>query len=148
MDADRSVLLIEVAISAIISWATRQDVRDETMRRARCDLPPGHAWLLARLSSCGPLRIGALALALGIDASTITPQIQRLERDGLITRSPDPSDGRAALVAITPDGSRMLARLQRSRQAMLKEKLQDWPAHERESVAAVIDRLASALAPA
>jgi DNA-binding MarR family transcriptional regulator len=148
MDADRSVLLIEVALSAIISWAARQDVREETMRRAHCTLPPAHAWVLLRLSTCGPLRIGALAMALGIDSSTITPQLQRLERDGLVVRKADPSDRRAALVEITPSGQKLLTRLQRSRQAMLKEKLQDWSAHEREAVAAVIDRLASAIAPA
>jgi DNA-binding MarR family transcriptional regulator len=147
MDVDRSVLLIEVALGAIIAWASRQDTQQEMMRRARCDLPPGNAWLLARLNSCGPLRIGALAVALGIDNSTLTPQIQRLERDGLIARKPDPRDRRAALVEITRPGKRVLARLQRSRQAMLDEKLRDWPLGDRESVAAVVSRLASALGP-
>jgi DNA-binding MarR family transcriptional regulator len=147
LDVDRSVLLIEVALSAIIAWASRQDVQQEMMRRARCDLPPGHAWLLARLNSCGPLRVGALALALGVDNSTITPQIQRLEREGLIARKPDPLDRRAALVEITHSGKRVLARLQHSRQAMLTEKLGDWPLGDRESVAAVVSRLATALGP-
>ena len=148
VDADRSALLIEVALSAIIAWASRQDVHQELMRRARCELTPSHAWLLAQLSSSGPLRIGALALALGIDNSTITPQIQRLERDGLIVRRPDPRDRRAALVEITRAGKQVLGRLQRSRQAMLTEKLREWPAVERESVAAVVSRLAGALGPA
>jgi DNA-binding MarR family transcriptional regulator len=147
VDADRSVLLIEVALGAIIAWASRQDVHQEMVRRARCDLTPAHAWLLARLSSGGPLRIGALALALGIDNSTITPQIQRLERDGLIARKPDPMDRRAVLVEITRPGKQVLARLQNSRQAMLKEKLRDWPLGDRESVAAVVSRLAGALGP-
>jgi DNA-binding MarR family transcriptional regulator len=148
VDVDRSVLLIEVAFSAIIAWAGRQDVHQEMMRRARCDLPPGHAWLLARLNSCGPLRIGALAVALGIDNSTITPQIQRLEREGLIARKADPRDRRAALVEITYPGKQLLTRLQNSRRAMLNEKLRDWPLGDRESVAAVVSRLASALGPA
>ena len=145
---DRSVLLLELALSAIISWASRQDVREETMRRARCSLPPAHAWLLARVSSCGPIRIGALALALGLDNSTITPQLQRLEREGLISRQPDPGDRRAALVEITRSGERVLARLQSSRQALLHEKLRDWPIADRETVAALVGRLASALGTA
>jgi DNA-binding MarR family transcriptional regulator len=145
---DRSVLLLEIALSAIISWASRQDVRDETMRRARCSLPPAHAWLLGRVSSFGPIRIGALAVALGLDNSTITPQLQRLEREGLISREPDPLDRRAALVQITAPGERVLGRLQRSRQALLFEKLRDWPTADRETVAAIVARLANALGPA
>lgn len=37
---------LEVALSSLVSWATRNDVHQETMRRAKCDLPRGHAWLL------------------------------------------------------------------------------------------------------
>ena len=145
MDADRSVLFIEVALGTIAAWMSRHDVHQETMRRARCSLPPGHLSLLNRLSARGPLRIGALALMLGIDNSTITPQIQSLERDGLIVRNPDPRDGRAALVEITQAGERLLTRLRRTRQTMLNEKLSSWPRQEREAAAAAISRLADAL---
>jgi DNA-binding MarR family transcriptional regulator len=142
---DDSVRDIEHAISAIVLWATRNDIHRETMRRARCDLPSGHVWLLTRLETCGPVRLGELAALLGIDNSTLTPQAQRLEREGLVVRETDPSDGRAALLRVTRTGERLLARLHASRRTLLVERLAEWPAADRARAAAILFRLASAL---
>ncbi|MDT4904908.1 MAG: hypothetical protein QOH52_2924 [Pseudonocardiales bacterium] len=136
---------LEYAVSVIVAWATRNDVHQETMRRARCNLPRGHAWLLGRLEGCGPVRLGELAAVLGIDNSTLTPQTQRLERDGLVVRETDPADGRAALVRITRAGRQLLARLHSSRRALLDEQLSTWPDDDRARAAAILSRLAAAL---
>lgn len=136
---------VEQAVSLIVRWATRNDVQQETMRRARCDLPRGHVWLLARVELCGPARLSDLAVALGVDNSTLTPQAKRLERDGLIVRSADPRDHRAALLRVTRAGRGLLARLRRSRRAILSDLLADWPANERAQVAKQLTRLAQAL---
>jgi DNA-binding MarR family transcriptional regulator len=136
---------IEFAVSAIAAWATRNDVHQETMRLAECDLPRGHAWLLGRLSTCGPIRLGELASALGIDSSTLTPQAQRLERDGLVIREPDPRDGRAALLRVTRAGQSLLGRLHASRRALLAARMHTWTDAERASAAAILSRLAAAL---
>ena len=145
MSAEESVRIIESALAVIIAWATRRDIYEETMRRARVDLPRGHTSLLSRLSSCGPLRIGELADLLGVDNSTITPQAQRLERLGLIARQPDPEDGRAAVLKITSAGRRTLRRLQSSWRDVLNEKLQSWPEGERAAAAQALSRLAGTL---
>jgi DNA-binding MarR family transcriptional regulator len=142
---DCSVRDVEHAVSAIVLWATSNDIRRETMRRARCDLPSGHVWLLARLDTCAPVRIGELAAVLGIDNSTLTPQAQRLERDGLVVRETDPSDGRAALLRVTRAGRQLLERLHASRLTLLADRLDDWPAAERAHVAAILVRFAAAL---
>jgi DNA-binding MarR family transcriptional regulator len=145
MSAEDSMRILESALSIVVAWALRHDIHEETMRRARCDLPRAHASLLSRLSSCGPLRIGELALMLGVDNSTITPQAQRLERDGLIVREPDPTDGRASVLRITSAGRQLLRRLHRSRRAILLERLRDWPENDRAAAAAALSRLARAL---
>jgi DNA-binding MarR family transcriptional regulator len=82
---------------------------------------------------------------LGIDNSTITPQAQKLERAGLITREPDPKDRRVAVLAITEAGRQLLERLHLSRREMLLEKLRDWTPSDRAAVAAALSRLASSL---
>ncbi|HZC71480.1 MAG TPA: MarR family transcriptional regulator [Jatrophihabitans sp.] len=115
------------------------------MRRARCDLTRAHAALLGRLSEYGPLRTGELAGMLGIDNSTITPQVQKLAKAGLIAREPDPNDGRAAMLTITAEGQQLLERLHRTRRDMLLEKLRDWTPSDRAAVAAALSRLASSL---
>ena len=104
MSAEDSVRIIESALGIIIAWASRREFHEEAMRRARCNLSRGPASVLARLNSFGPLRIGELAAMLGIDNSTLTPHAQRLERNGLVTRAPDPHDGRVAVLTITPEG--------------------------------------------
>jgi DNA-binding MarR family transcriptional regulator len=136
---------IEQGISAIVSWAVRNDVQQETMRRARCALPQGSIWLLTRMARCEPVRLSDLANALGVDNSTLTPQAQRLERAGLVAREPDPTDGRAALMRATRAGRALLARLQRTRRAMLEELLADWSERDRTQAAKVLARLAEQL---
>ena len=145
MSAEDSVRIIESALAVIIAWATRRDIYEETMRRARVDLPRGHTSLLSRLSTCGPLRMGELADLLGVDNSTITPQAQRLERLGLIVREPDPVDGRAAVLKITSAGKRTLRRLESSWRDVLMEKLQSWPETDRAAAAQALSRLAGTL---
>jgi DNA-binding MarR family transcriptional regulator len=142
---EQSVRDIELAVTAITAWAIRNDVHQETMRLAECDLPKGHAWLLCRLSTCDPIRLGELASALGIDSSTLTPQAQRLERDGLVIREPDPSDGRATLLRLTLAGHALLARVQASRRALLTARLHSWTDAERARAATILSRLAAAL---
>lgn len=145
MSAEDSVRIIESALSIIIAWASRREFHQEAMRRARCNLSRGPAAVLGRLNSCGPLRIGELATMLGIDNSTLTPRAQRLERDGLVTRQPDPHDGRVAVLMITPEGRQVLERLQMSRRELLLERIRDWSDTDRAAAAAALARLAAAL---
>jgi DNA-binding MarR family transcriptional regulator len=145
VSAEDSMRLIESALAIIVAWASRREFQEEAMRRARCNLTRAHAALLGRLSELGPLRTGELAAMLGIDNSTITPQVQKLARARLIAREPDPKDGRAAMLTITAEGQQLLERLHRTRREMLLEKLRDWTPSDRAAVAAALSRLASSL---
>ncbi|MEK8109864.1 MarR family transcriptional regulator [Micromonospora sp. M12] len=51
--------------------------------------------ILRHLADAGPQNVSALAARLNLDGSTVTRQVSALQRDSLITRTPDPSDGRA-----------------------------------------------------
>jgi DNA-binding MarR family transcriptional regulator len=136
---------IERAVSSIVTWSMRNGVHQETMRRAKCTLSPGSVWLLARLAKCEPVRLSELAHAVGVDNSTLTPQAQRLEREGLVTREPDPSDRRAALLRVTHAGRALLARLHSARRAMFAELLANWSEQDRALVATMLSRLAESL---
>jgi DNA-binding MarR family transcriptional regulator len=136
---------IQHAVSTIVAWSMRHDIYQETRRRAKFDLPLGSAWLLSLLAKSEPMRLSEVALALGVDNSTLTPQVQRLERDGLIVRKIDPRDRRAALLQVTRLGRSALARLYKTRADMFDEILCAWPAGERAEAAALLGRLASDL---
>ena len=139
---------IEESLSDLVAWATRHDVYQETMRRAGCDLPRAQLWLLARLAGNEPIRLGELATIAGIDKSTLTPQVQRLERDRFVVRSPDPSDGRASLLRLTRKGRSLIARLHRTRRDMITELLSDWPAHDVARASRILALLGERLARA
>ncbi|WP_313810370.1 MarR family transcriptional regulator [Glutamicibacter sp.] len=63
------------------------------------------AWrVLGLLADQGPLRIGDLAVGERIAQPTMTSMVQRLEGEGLIEKTSDPADHRAALAQLTKQG--------------------------------------------
>jgi DNA-binding MarR family transcriptional regulator len=59
----------------------------------------------------------ALAQAIGADKTRIIATLDDLQRNGFITREPDPADRRARLLAITPAGHRTRMAVQAEIQA-------------------------------
>jgi DNA-binding MarR family transcriptional regulator len=85
----------------------------------RAGLSPAAGFLLNRVSREGPARLTALACKEGVSQPSMTQLIQRLERQGLVTRLADPDDGRVALVAITQAGQDLLDDRKRTRRERL-----------------------------
>jgi DNA-binding MarR family transcriptional regulator len=52
----------------------------------------------------GPRRITDLAASEGVMQPSMTALVSGLQRSGLVERRADPTDGRVALVALTPAG--------------------------------------------
>lgn len=48
-----------------------------------------------------------IARQLGVDAGTLTPMIDRMERQGLVRRCPCPEDRRAAHICLEPAGAKL-----------------------------------------
>ncbi len=67
-------------------------------------LHPGQELLLMRLRDDDRRTQAELVAELGLDASTVTRMVARLERQGLIERTPSPHDGRAMIVSLTASG--------------------------------------------
>jgi DNA-binding MarR family transcriptional regulator len=70
-------------------------------------LYPGQEVLMMYLWAAGVVRQADLINALGLDKSTVTKMLQRLQRAGTVTRTTDPADRRAVLVEAT-ESSRAL----------------------------------------
>lgn len=64
--------------------------------------------LLSRIRVQGPMSIGELSDAFGLDASTLNRQTAAAMRSGLVERIPDPAGGMARKFRITDKGARML----------------------------------------
>lgn len=63
--------------------------------------------VLDTLAFSGPKRLTELVRTEQISQPGLTQLVTRLERDGLVERRPDPTDGRAVLVRITDNGRKI-----------------------------------------
>lgn len=109
-------------------------------RELHPDLDGASYGLLALLQDSGPLRAGDLVVRLGLDKSTVSRQIASLVDLGLVTRSPDPDDARAQMLAPSPEGSTRLARIRDARRARWESDLADWPPADIATLAALLAR--------
>jgi len=96
--------------------------------------------LMFELVSSGPARVSALAEAVHSDPSTVSRQVAHLIDLGLLERRPDPEDRRAALLAVTPDGTALLHRARTVRDQKIAEIVADWPAADRDLFADLLHR--------
>ncbi|MFI2666015.1 MarR family winged helix-turn-helix transcriptional regulator [Micromonospora carbonacea] len=101
--------------------------------------------ILRHLDSAGPQNVSALAARLNLDGSTVTRQVSAMQRDGLIARAPDPSDGRGTVVSPTPAGLHRMAAVRAARTRLYGDVLADWAPADRDALADLLRRLNEAL---
>lgn len=93
----------------------------------------------------GPVRMRDLADALRMHPAALTRQVQALEAEGLVERSPDPADGRAATIAVTTEGRRAHRRFETASDEIMAEQLAEWTVSELAALVGSLDRLVSDL---
>ncbi|HLS76990.1 MAG TPA: MarR family transcriptional regulator [Nocardia sp.] len=109
-------------------------------------LLPGAIGVLGTLHARGSCRQGDLAGELCISPSALSRHVTELVAAGYITRSPDPSDGRATLVRVTDSGRALLERIQVSRAQGLQEVLTEWDEADAKRACAAMQKLRTSLA--
>ena len=92
--------------------------------RVELPLPVAQARLLAVIEDQGPTRVSDLAVIDHCSQPTMTTQVRRLEEAGLVSRTGDPGDARAVLIAITDAGRQTLARVRADRSAAINPYLE------------------------
>ena len=95
------------------------------------DLDRSAYGILCRLADEGPQRLGALATAFGLDPSTITRQVQSLERAAMVCRMADDDDRRASILDLTDEGREVLEHTRAYRRSRLQQVLAHWSDEER-----------------
>jgi DNA-binding MarR family transcriptional regulator len=66
--------------------------------------------MLLSFSTTGSLPLGKIGERLQVNAASVTNAVDRLEAQGLVTRRPNPDDGRGTLATITAKGRRLARR--------------------------------------
>lgn len=88
------------------------DTREDWRRRVieATGLSFGRVRALKRLVE-KPLALNELARSMTVDAPAATVVVNALEKQGLVVRTPHPTNGRVKLVSLTPAGRAMLLRV-------------------------------------
>lgn len=68
-------------------------------------------WRVLSYLSDGPSSIGQLAAVTLLQQPTLTKVVDRMQRDGLVDRRPEPTDGRRTRVSVTERGRALVADL-------------------------------------
>jgi DNA-binding MarR family transcriptional regulator len=127
---------------AIVRTARR--LRQEAAGAGGTELSPTAAAALATVDRHGPLSPSELAEIERIKRPTATRSLRQLEEAGLVDRTPDPADGRGALVSVNAAGRERLRRLRGRKNAYLARRMRDLPAEDvaaLERAAGILERI-------
>ncbi len=87
------------------------------------ELSPTRLSALSIMDTSGPIRLGDLAGRIGITPATASRLVERLHRQELITRSPDPDDLRVTRLALSDTGRAVLAKVRHRNTDFLTARL-------------------------
>lgn len=113
-------------------------------QEADAGLSPSLTAALASIERHGPLTPSRLAEIERVQRPTATRVIAKLELDGLVERTDAPGDARSHLIAVTPAGSRLLARVRGRKNAYLARRLSrlsDEELRTLDEAAAILERM-------
>ncbi|EIF00685.1 MarR family winged helix-turn-helix transcriptional regulator [Saccharomonospora glauca] len=117
-----------------------------SLRQARPS-GPGHGAIsaMSTLGACGRMRLGDLAAREGVAAATMSRIVSALVDSGYVHREPDPVDRRAWLVALTPEGKRLLSEVRATRVQELSARIERLSPEHRKALAACVPALEALL---
>lgn len=104
-------------------------------------LHPGQELLLMQLWEGGPQRQVDVLRILGSDAATITRSVQRLERAGLVRRTPNATDRRSVIIEATPASEALRDRVAQVWEALEVATAARMSAAERTDALRVLEQL-------
>jgi DNA-binding MarR family transcriptional regulator len=149
MDQGDDVAVVEAAMVAI---RRRQSRRTLARQCGGGDLPARDLALIAVLDvveeaeqSGRPATVGTVAAAMDVDQPRASKLVAAAIDAGLLRREADESDGRRALLRLTPDGEAQLARTHRFRRRAFAEAMRDWSSAERRQFAELLTRFVAGL---
>lgn len=136
---DQEFLALERELAVFLRRARASS--GEMAREVHPELEPAAYGLLVRLEEAGQQRATELAGYFGVGKATMSRQLRALEELGLVTREPDPADGRASLVRLTGEGLARFRRVRDARRDRYVRKLAGWDRGEVAELARLLHQL-------
>lgn len=97
--------------------------------------------LLSRVALNADINVAELANLIGRDHSTVSRQVVKLERLGLLVRKADPADQRSRRLALSETGQDILARIAAVRRRGMEEHFAQWSEADRERLIGLMARM-------
>jgi DNA-binding MarR family transcriptional regulator len=148
LSVDYQVDAVEEAAGLLVALTRLTRQLRSRSRSVSDDVTPSQTSALARIEQLGPLRLGALAEVEGTSAATMCRIVDGLEERRLITRVPDPVDGRASNLQLSDEGGALLSGLRARSTEALRSALAELGLVEHEVVVqtiSVLERLSDLL---
>ncbi|NED74867.1 MarR family transcriptional regulator [Streptomyces sp. SID9944] len=139
---DKAIL---ARLRAVTMWLSRQ-MREPSA--AETSITPSRYSTLWTVDMFGPLRMTDLARLEKVSKSSVTRIVSNLSADGLVCVTPDAHDGRSLLVALTPQGKKVLAATSERTDAFFLTRLADFSAAEKVMLGAAVMLLERLVPPA
>lgn len=110
------------------------------------DLLPTAVATLSTIFRVGPARLTDVAAALELEPSRVSKEVNRLVAAGLVAQTPDAADRRAVALAVTEEGADAWRRYRKATDQQLARTLREWSDDDLAQLAALLTRLAQAVA--
>jgi DNA-binding MarR family transcriptional regulator len=119
-----AVRALESEFGELISRMRR--VLADNAQRVSPGMLPGAYKVFTTIVRRESITLSNLAESLMADKGQISRTVRELEELGLITRTPDPADGRSSLLSPTPEGLARLAAARAPQESVLLNTLEGW----------------------
>jgi len=97
------MLTRETSAGYLTNWAARLFARELERQLAPSGISPAYMPIMFALADGGALTQKELARRAAVEQPTMAATLNRMERDTMIVRRPDPGDKRSALISLTPE---------------------------------------------
>ena len=125
MASEETMRALEHEVGVLVRRVRR--VIAERARMVHPELSAVSYSMLGALQSSGPKRASELVELFAIDKGAVSRHVTVLLEHGLVERTPDPDDRRAAIIAISDEGRSRMEKVQQQRREEWEAALGDWP---------------------
>ncbi|MEV8267120.1 MarR family transcriptional regulator [Microbacterium sp. NPDC076911] len=140
-----AVRALETEFSELISGFRR--VLSENANRVSPGMLPGAYKVLTTIARKEQVTLSALADCLMADKGQISRAVRELESLQLVTRTPDPDDGRSSLISATEFGVERLAFARAPQEDMLLRALEAWSLADIQNLSRMLHALSAGETP-
>ncbi|MDQ1205936.1 MarR family winged helix-turn-helix transcriptional regulator [Microbacterium sp. SORGH_AS_0862] len=146
-DGERTeaVRALEAQFSDLIGQFRR--VISENAHRVSPGLLPGAYKVFTTIARHETVTQATLADHLLLDKGQLSRTVRELEALGLITRSPDPADGRSSLLSPTEYGLERLAAARAPQEGVLVRALESWDVSDIDNLRRLLQALMAGINP-